>query len=522
MGRDLGDLQTPVGLVTRVLECLGPIGNAWPRVLEPTCGAGSFIAGLVACPHPPTEIHGLEIQEEHLRKACGIRAQPGTTIHLRRANILTEDLRSTLQWNTRGPLLVVGNPPWVTNAELGALGSRNLPRKVNLKGLVGLDAVTGASNFDLAEYIWLKLIRELENECPTIALLCKTAVARRVVEHVRKSRVPCRATLYRIDARAWFHAAVDACLFRLDVGGSSPVETVAVYDDLAAESPTSLIGFRQRGLIADTRSYEPWSFADGDCTLTWRQGIKHDAASVMELRGNGGELFNKLGEQVRIEGEFVYPLVKGSDLSRCAVADPARFVIVPQRRLGEETRTLQSTAPLLWAYLTSHVESFRRRKSSIYVGRPPFSVFGVGAYSFAPYKVAVSGLHKEARFVAIGSPGSRPTMLDDTCYFVACASAEQAALVASLLESGPCQGLVRSLAFTDAKRPITKGLLQRVDLHALLERSVREDVLARAAEIFDRMGPGREARWPDDLEEALYDADRSPRQRTLLGPASAR
>jgi hypothetical protein len=33
----------------------------------------------------------------------------------------------------RGEILILGNPPWVTNAALGVMGSNNLPRKTNFQ-----------------------------------------------------------------------------------------------------------------------------------------------------------------------------------------------------------------------------------------------------------------------------------------------------------------------------------------------------------------------------------------------------
>ena len=69
MRRDLGDFQTPPGLVAAVLETLGPIGSRWPRVLEPTCGRGHFIGGLLAHSDPPREIQAIEIQQSHHRAA---------------------------------------------------------------------------------------------------------------------------------------------------------------------------------------------------------------------------------------------------------------------------------------------------------------------------------------------------------------------------------------------------------------------------------------------------------------------
>ncbi len=69
VSRDLGDFQTPPDLVNRILRVLGPVGRVWPRVLEPTCGTGNFIAGLLRLEFPPREIHAFELQEAHAEEA---------------------------------------------------------------------------------------------------------------------------------------------------------------------------------------------------------------------------------------------------------------------------------------------------------------------------------------------------------------------------------------------------------------------------------------------------------------------
>ncbi len=59
----------------------------------------------------------------------------------------------------------------------------------------------GLANFDVAEAVWLKLIFELAEQAPTIALLCKTAVARKVLEFVHRAGPPiAEASIHRIDA----------------------------------------------------------------------------------------------------------------------------------------------------------------------------------------------------------------------------------------------------------------------------------------------------------------------------------
>jgi hypothetical protein len=474
--KDFGDFQTPPALVVEVLDALERVGGPFTRVLEPTCGRGHFLAGLLARPVPPREIRGFEVQPDHAEVAQSLDRQAGPTrLLVEAADLFRIDLRRDLAWLEAGPLLVVGNLPWVTSAALGASGGLNGPARSNIKKLRGIDAMTGESNFDISEAIWIKLIRELAPDRPTIALLCKSAVARAVLRGVHLDDLPVsRATLWRIDAPRWFRANVDACLLRVEVGPGPRAVEAPVFADLSALEPESTLGFEGGLLIADVEAYRSASFADGPSPLIWRQGVKHDAGQVMELtRSDDGSLRNKLGEVVDVEEEFVYPLLKGTDLAGPKTIRPRRSVLVTQGRLGEDTRALERVAPRLWSYLAAHSSTFGRRKSSIYRGRPPFAMFGVGDYSFAPHKVAVSGLHKAPRFRQVGPVDGRPTLLDDTCYFLPCRTPEQAAILEEALNEPAALELIRALSFRDAKRPVTKALLQRIDLKAIFARTGR-------------------------------------------------
>jgi hypothetical protein len=470
--KDYGDFQTPPSLVAEILNALERVGGHYSRVLEPTCGRGHFIAGLLDRAEPPLEILGLEIQPEHAEAARSLESRSvSTRLAVEAADLFQVDLRRDLAWSCNGPLLVVGNLPWVTTAALGLSGGVNGPARSNVKRLRGIDARTGASNFDISEAIWLKLIRELAHEHPTIALLCKTAVARSVLKEIHSAGLPItRATLWKIDAQRWFHASVEACLLRVEVGQGPRATEAKVFEQLSDRDSGSTLGLvRGDRLITDVDSYRKVAFADGHSPLNWRQGLKHDASRVMELTPlEGGMLGNKNGQVVDVEDEYVYPLLKGTDLGGSASIRPARSVLVTQHHLGEDTRDLEFKAPRLWSYLLSHSEAFDQRKSSIYRGRPPFCLFGVGDYSFAPFKVAISGMHKAPRFRLVDTVGGRPTMLDDTCYFLPCRTREQACLLAEILNGPIALGLIRALAFSGAKRPITKALLQRIDLKAIL------------------------------------------------------
>ena len=120
-----------------------------------------------------------------------------------------------------------------------------------------------------------------------------------------------------------------------------------------------------------------------------------------------------------------------------------------------------------WRYLLDHAHLLDARGSSIYRKRPRFAVFGVGAYTFAPWKVAVSGLYKRLAFAVVGPHQGRPVVFDDTVYFLSCHSQDEADTVASLLRSSVAQDFYSAYIFWDAKRPITAEVLNQLNVLAL-------------------------------------------------------
>ena len=186
----------------------------------------------------------------------------------------------------------------------------------------------------------------------------------------------------------------------------------------------------------------------------------------MELTPFDGGYTNGMGENVQIEDYFVYPLLKSSDLGNGRLI-PRRYVIVTQTTVGEDTSRIRIAAPLTWAYLEAHSGYLDFRKSSIYRKRPRFSIFGIGEYSFAPWKVAISGLYKGLRFEVVSPIEGKPTMVDDTCYFFPCATEDEARFWAGLLNEEDCIRFLHSLVFFDAKRPVNIDVLRRMDFAEL-------------------------------------------------------
>ena len=147
--------------------------------------------------------------------------------------------------------------------------------------------------------------------------------------------------------------------------------------------------------------------------------------------------------------------------------------------MGDETRIIRDQAPRTWAYLTNHADKLDRRKSSIYKNKPRFSIFGIGDYSFAQWKVAISGLYKKIQFSIIPPLDGKPAMVDDTCYFLPCTNRDEAILFADLLNSKAAHEFLHAFIFWDAKRPITADILKRLDLIALAKTLHKDQHLAR-------------------------------------------
>ena len=372
-------------------------------------------------------------------------------------------------------MLVLGNPPWVTNSKQGILGSNNLPKKANFQRLRGFDAKTGKANFDVAEWMLIRLIEPLP-ESGAIAMLCKTMTARKVLRHFWKTEGGLKSSkLFRIDAKANFNVAVDACLF-FTSGKRTEDRIAAIYSRLDLDSKVTEFGFVDGNLVSDVETYTKFRELDSGSPYTWRSGIKHDASKVMEFSRWNGRLVNGLDEAVELEEAFVYPLLKSSDLGNRR-ATPRKVVLVTQRHTGDDNASIKDVAPKTWRYLEDHSEKLDSRKSAMYRNRPRFSMFGIGEYSFAPWKVAISGLYKSFTFVVVPPKNGRPVMVDDTCYSIPCKDEKEARLLCDLFNSKPAQCFLWSLVFKDSKRPITVDVLRRLSLVGVARMMGRIDEL---------------------------------------------
>lgn len=469
-----GDWQTPPLLAKRVCESHVRRCGSPDVVIEPTCGLGAFVIAALESFRNLSEIHAVEINREYttnlklniLLNALSLPTRIYPDIYIYTCDFFKFDFSNILEkckqnnWN----LAILGNPPWVTNSTQGRNNSNNLPIKRNSFGLKGLDAVTGKSNFDISEYITLELLKLSQINNGGISFLLKNSVIRNIlvkqrIENLHIGNIEQRS----IDAPSEFNVSVDASCFSARFN-CSPSFTCDVLD-FYSNSYIREYGWMGDSFVSDTKLYTDVSKYDKRSSYVWRSGLKHDCASILELTLSDGIYINGLGERVNIEDDLIYPLLKSSDVNRYHDNIFRKFIIVPQRYVGDDTTKLKKSHPLAFSYLSKHENVFSRRKSSIYKDKDKFSIFGIGDYSFRPYKIVVSSLYKTIKFVLV-SPSSKgkPIMVDDTCYQLDFDNLEEAKSIFFALTSDEIQSLIHSLVFNDAKRVVTKNLLMRLDL----------------------------------------------------------
>ena len=463
---EFGDFQTPDALAGRVVELLARLVPAPRAVVEPTCGLGAFLEA-AARAFPSARLVGVDVNAAHVA-AAGRRLQSAAgRSEIVEGDFFTYDWRKVFDALPE-PVLVLGNPPWVTNSGLGVLNSANLPKKGNVDRLGGLAALTGKANFDISEWMLRRLFEVLSTRQAVLALLVKAQAARRALDAAWTASLPIgRSSFYRIDSRKWFDATTEAGLLVVAFGSGAPRTDCAIHPSLEASTPESTFGRVDGRLVADLDHWQAARrFVLAEPVGGWRSGVKHDAAAVMELRIAGNRLVNGLGETVDIEEDRLFPLFKSSDVAAGRRATDRRL-IVTQSDPKSDTAELERAAPKTWRYLLGHADRLDGRKSSIYRKRPRFALFGIGPYTFSPWKVAVSGLYRTARFTALGPIDGRAALVDDTVNMLPCRDEAEARRLEAALNSPAATRLFRAIAFFDAKRPLTVDLLDAIDLTAL-------------------------------------------------------
>lgn len=469
---EYGDFQTNPGLANKVTLHLCAKGISPEIIIEPTCGKGNFIVAALKNFKEIKNLFGIEIYKPYIWETKFniinfYLLNPQTNkpaITIIHGSVFEFDFKHLAKVFATKKILIIGNPPWVTNSMLGSLNSTNLPNKTNFKNHSGLDAMTGKGNFDIAEFITMTMIEAFQKMDGNLLLLVKNSVIKNIVFDQNKNKY-CIALIEKqcIDSKKEFNVSVEASLLfcKLNAIPEFDCKEFNFYDN---DKHYQKFGWMKDKFVSNIDTYKPTENIDGISPYEWRQGLKHDCSAIMELNKVDDYYINGLNEKVTLEDGLVYGLLKSSDLKNSVINHCRKYTIVTQKKVGQDTKYIKSEYPATHSYLMEHLSNFNARKSSIYNNKPLFSIFGIGEYSFKKYKVAISGLYKTFHFTLVLPMDDKPVMLDDTCYMIGFDKLEYSVYTLILLNSDSAMQFLKSITFSDAKRTFTKDILMRIDL----------------------------------------------------------
>jgi hypothetical protein len=151
-----------------------------------------------------------------------------------------------------------------------------------------------------------------------------------------------------------------------------------------------------------------------------------------------------------VEPDLLYPLLRGRDVQRWKAEPSACILMVqdPEKRRGYSEEWLQENYPRTYGYLKRFEEVLRKRRSRgisdmVRKGAPFYTMFAVGPYTFAPWKVVWRYVASDF-IVAVAEPyNGRLIVPNEKLMLVACENDQEAHYLCATLNSSPIRLAVR-------------------------------------------------------------------------------
>ena len=228
----------------------------------------------------------------------------------------------------------------------------------------------------------------------------------------------------------------------------------------------------------------------GSCT--WLNGVYW--VKVLEKLPNGEVVIENLWDvgkikvervQTVIEGDLVYPLLRGRDVERWKAVPSAHIILAqdPETRTGIPADLMTRRYPKTYAYLKRFEEQLRQRSGYRKYFDPkkdPFwSMYNVGRFLLAEHKVIWHRMGSSIQAVYVHLLGSEPVLCQETHTFAAFASKAEALYFAAAINSTPSDLLVRTYSVMGGKSFGSPHVLSHVAIPRHSPESSAHPQLAR-------------------------------------------
>ena len=176
--------------------------------------------------------------------------------------------------------------------------------------------------------------------------------------------------------------------------------------------------------------------------LEWIQPLVHELVLAKNAEGEGR--IHLHAEPTALEGELVYPLLRGRDASRWK-AEPSLYILMvqdPNTRVGYAEELVIRKWPHAHAYLKRFKRQLLDRASKAVPKDPFYSMYAISTYTFAPYKVVWPDMAPDLRACVVSTAtasgiGTKPVIPEHHVMMVPFEEGAEAHYVCAVLNSVP-------------------------------------------------------------------------------------
>jgi hypothetical protein len=200
------------------------------------------------------------------------------------------------------------------------------------------------------------------------------------------------------------------------------------------------------------------AYTGGANAVYWVEPVMRRPDGLVVVRNLTEDAKIKVDEVTEpIEPDLLYPLLRGRDVQRWH-AEPSAFILMvqdPARRRGMDEEELQTRYPRTYGYLKRFEPVLRQRAAfkryftrkerggKVIETGPFYSMFDVGDYTFAPWKVVWRYIAADFIVAVVGPHDDIPVIPNEKLMLVACDFAEEAYFLCAVLGSSPVRFGVR-------------------------------------------------------------------------------
>ena len=268
--------------------------------------------------------------------------------------------------------------------------------------------------------------------------------------------------------------------------------------------PKALQAVRKVLGLSDYRAYEGAN-SGGANAVYWLEILAERPDGLVVVR-NVTEGAKRKVESVTVELEpdLLYPLLRGRDVQRWH-AQPTYYILLthlPGARLNAiPENKMQEKWPKTWAYLKRFEKTLRERsgfkryftrkdkQGQIVETGPFYSMFNVGDYTFAPWKVVWGRIGNRIESAVVSNVDGRPLIPQETISLVACDNREEAYYIAAAINSTPFQFAAYSYSQAGGKSFGSPHVLENIRIPRFNPEDATHSTLSRLSRRAHELAP---------------------------------